>query len=109
MPARIAPTAQHDRILDAARYAGSIQDQHRDLITAVPAAEPNRLHAVLSEHYPARVVLTGTLDRRLLMLESPESGGRWTVAGTCPASPTRAGPGRPGRRRRWGWTRRRAG
>ncbi|MGH3913006.1 MAG: B12-binding domain-containing radical SAM protein [Pseudonocardiaceae bacterium] len=80
MPIGIAPTAYHERILTAARHAGGSLDQHRDRIIAVPAAEPNRLHAVLSEHYPARVVLTGTLDRRLLVLEPPEGGDRWIVA-----------------------------
>jgi hypothetical protein len=79
MPTRILPTAHHDRILDAARHAGGVLDQHRELITTIPAAEPNRLHTALSTHYPARVILTGTLDRRLLLLEHPDSD-RWTAA-----------------------------
>jgi hypothetical protein len=70
-------TAYHGRILDAAHHAGSPLDAHHELITAIPAAEPNRLRAVLNTMSPAQAIVTGTLDRRLLLLQHP-GGDRWT-------------------------------
>jgi hypothetical protein len=79
MPMRVVPTAYHRRILDAAHHAGSPMGAHHELITAIPAAEPNRLSAVLHTMSPAQVIVTGTLDRRLLLLQHP-GDGHWTVA-----------------------------
>lgn len=68
---RIAPATYHERILNAAHHVGSNLDAHRELIAALPAAEPNRLRAVLSTISPAQIIVTGTLDRRLLFLKHP--------------------------------------
>jgi len=79
MPLHVVPNAYYGRILEAAHQAGSPLDAHHELITAIPAAEPNRLRTVLNTISPAQVVVTGTLDRRLLLLQHP-GGDRWTVA-----------------------------
>lgn len=96
MPARVTSPAYHERILDAGHHAGNNLDRHRELITTLPAAEPNRLRAVLNTISPAQVIVTGTLDRRLLLLQHP-SGDRWTAADLS---------GRPHQTRNWpAWAR----
>lgn len=96
MPARVAFTAYHERILEALHQVGSNLDAHRELITALPATEPNRLRAVLNTISPAEVIVTGTLDRRLLFLQH-SGGNRWTAADLF---------GQPHQTRTWpGWAR----
>lgn len=79
MPAHTIPASYHDRILDVARHLGGDIDTCNETIHAIPAAEPTRLRAALSTVLAAQVVVTGTLERRLLLAQHAE-GDQWTVA-----------------------------
>lgn len=90
------PTRYQDRIIEVVRHVGGDIDTCRDTISAIQAAEPTRLQAALDTVTPAQVVVTGTLDRRLLLAQHPEHD-RWTVADLA---------GQPHHTRNWPpWTR----
>jgi hypothetical protein len=72
MPTHSILADYHDRILEAARRLGADLDTCTERIQAIPAAEPTRLHAVLTTVLPAQVIVTGTLDRRLLLARHVE-------------------------------------
>jgi len=91
MLANTIPTSYQDRIIEVARHVGGDIDTCRDAISAIPAAEPTRLETALGTVLPAQVVVTGTLDRRLLLAQHPERD-QWTVADLA---------GRPHHTRSW--------
>lgn len=62
-----------------ARRLGGDIDTYNETIRAIPAAEPTRLQAALSTVLPDQVVVTGTLERRLLLAQHAERD-QWTVA-----------------------------
>jgi hypothetical protein len=68
----------YDRLTRAVEHAGGRRLSTRELRT-LPMAEPSRLNEALAGVMPARFVLTGTQDRRLILAE--HAGGRlWTAA-----------------------------
>jgi hypothetical protein len=86
------PADYHDRILDVARRLGADLDTCTETIHAIPAAEPTRLHAALTTVLPVQVVVTGTLERRLLLAQHAERD-QWIVADLAgQAHRTRAWP-----------------
>ncbi|WP_406313332.1 hypothetical protein OHA77_33535 [Streptosporangium sp. NBC_01639] len=69
----------HDRLIIAVRHAiGAAPFTAADL-HETPLEQPVALHRFLTERLPARVALTGTVDRRLLVVENPVGPG-WTIA-----------------------------
>ena len=70
----------HERIRKAARHAGVALESCGDSLMSVPAAEPNRLRTLLAALTPAEVIVTGTLERRLLLLQHIDDCHRWTIA-----------------------------
>ena len=68
------------RALDAVRLAGASDLDRLAVERAVneAALDPARLRAVLAEHAPGRVFVAGTLERRLLLLESGDT--QWVAA-----------------------------
>ncbi|ASW53880.1 hypothetical protein [Plantactinospora sp. KBS50] len=86
----------HDRLLYACAHAtGSIRS-HRQLLASVPLEDPNALRAALSSAVGEErtVVVTGPLDRRLVLIQ--RSSGSWTAADLS---------GRPHSNRVWpAWT-----
>lgn len=67
MPTHAIPASYHDRILDVARRLGGDIGTCNETIRAIPAAEPTRIRAALRTVLPAQVVVTATLERRLLL------------------------------------------
>ncbi|WP_233226308.1 B12-binding domain-containing radical SAM protein [Amycolatopsis sp. CA-126428] len=70
-----------DRLLHAVAYATGTAPAVGAPLWSVPLAEPAAVHSALTDYLPAGrvVVVTGTLDRRLVLIEN-EAGGSWTVA-----------------------------
>jgi hypothetical protein len=79
MPTHTIPASYHDRILEVARHLSGDIDTYNETIRAIPAAEPTRLRAILSTVLPTQVVVTGTLERRLLLAQHVKDD-QWTVA-----------------------------
>lgn len=67
------------RILRAVALANGDTTTTAKLLTDLHLTEPNRLRDMLATTMPARVVVTGTLDRRLLLVEH-EDHATWTIA-----------------------------
>lgn len=63
-------TTIQDRIIEVVRRAGG--EAASNLIGMIPTDEPNRLRDALATVLPARVIVAGTLERRLLLAEHPE-------------------------------------
>jgi B12 binding domain/Radical SAM superfamily len=73
----------HERMVAAAhRLHPKLPEVDASKLANIPAAEPNRLRQTMIDvlrGYAARVVVTGTLERRLLALEHPVRS-LWTMA-----------------------------
>ena len=92
MPIHSIPTDHHDRILEVARRLGADLDTCTETIQAIPAAEPTQLHSALTTVLPAQAIVTGTLERRLLLAQHAERD-QWIVADLAgQAHRTRAWP-----------------
>lgn len=98
-PARVSAfadefTAQpRDRLRFAAEYAAGAAPP---AIAAVPLTDPNAIADAITEHVGIRAIVTGTLDRRLVLIENVAVGA-WTAADLS---------GRPHRTRDWpAWAR----
>ncbi len=94
----VAWAAEHERLMVAVGWAVPAQVGTPDRpLRSVPLSEPTQLHAVLSEQLAGQarqVLVTGTLDRRLVLLERLD--GRWVVADLSGrAHDTRVWPGWP--------------
>lgn len=87
--------SQRDLLLQAIAHATGEMPTVGAAVWKVPLAQPDRIHAALWECVDGRtVVVTGTLDRRLVLIEH-EPGGTWTAADLS---------GQPHRTRAWpGW------
>lgn len=70
----------HDRLLYACAHATGCIPPRREPLAAVPLEDPNVLRAALSMTLGEgwTVVVTGTLDRRLVLIQQPS--GPWTAA-----------------------------
>jgi hypothetical protein len=91
----LLPSA-HDRLLYTCGHATGSIPARRELLAAVPLEDPNALRAALSSMIGEErtVVVTGTLDRRLVLIQQPS--GSWTAADLS---------GQPHRSRVWpAWT-----
>lgn len=83
----------YGRIAEVVSHAAGVADVRG--LRAVPLEQPEVLRQALAERLPGRVVVAGSIDRRLLFAERP-SGGGWTIADLS---------GRPHASRRWpDWT-----
>ncbi|GGM57189.1 hypothetical protein GCM10012275_30370 [Longimycelium tulufanense] len=79
---RIRAGSVVDHIVATLQAAGIPPDPDQiDAIAAVSTTDPNALRATVASVLPesSRVVVTGTLDRRLLALSTPKSP-EWTIA-----------------------------
>ncbi|MBV9140254.1 MAG: hypothetical protein JO115_04960 [Pseudonocardiales bacterium] len=74
-----ATTTVHDRIVEVVRRLGGDTNVCCTTIEVIPASEPNRLADALAAIVPARIILTSTLERRLLLAKHHGAVG-WTVA-----------------------------
>lgn len=72
-------TAVQDRIIEVVRRLGGNTADGLAAIDATPVDEPNRLCDGLAAVLPARVIVTGTLERRLMLAEHADRQV-WTVA-----------------------------
>ncbi|MGA3563352.1 hypothetical protein [Melissospora conviva] len=82
----------HDRLLYACAHVTGCMPPRREPLAAVPLEDPNALRAALSLTLGKErtVVVTGTLDRRLVLIAQPS--GQWTAADLS---------GQPHRSRAW--------
>lgn len=92
----VAPTTVQDRIADVVNSLGGDPRHCRAVLRTISAAEPNQLGEALATMLPARCIVAGTLERRLLFAEAPDRQV-WLVADLS---------GQPHRTRSWpAWTR----
>lgn len=77
--AMLLQTTVQDRIIEVVRRVGGKTAASLTDIDMTPTGEPNRLRDALAAVLPARVIVTGTLERRLLLTEHPDHQV-WTVA-----------------------------
>lgn len=88
----------HSRLLDAVAHARGdpVERGVAKSLSEVPLMDPVWLTDLLKSWLPARVSVTGTLERRLLVADRSRRLGGWTVADLS---------GEPHRTRAWpGWT-----
>lgn len=72
--------SQRDLLVQALAHATGEMPTVGSAVWKAPLAQPDRLHAALRECVDGRtVVVTGTLDRRLVLIEH-KPGGTWTAA-----------------------------
>lgn len=72
--------SQRDLLVQAITHATGEMPTVGSAVWKAPLAQPDRIHAALRECVDGRtVVVTGTLDRRLVLIEH-EPGGTWTAA-----------------------------
>ncbi|HEU5475179.1 MAG TPA: radical SAM protein [Actinophytocola sp.] len=70
----------HDRLLRAVAHASVAVPGHGMTLRSVPLVEPNAIRTALGELVGEhRAVVTGTLDRRLILIEH-QVGRTWTIA-----------------------------
>ncbi|MFI5783318.1 B12-binding domain-containing radical SAM protein [Nocardia sp. NPDC051570] len=67
------------RLLTVVTETGGDTDKARALLADLHASEPNPLREGLARVLPGRVLLTGTLDHRLILTEHPDHHA-WTIA-----------------------------
>ncbi len=72
-------TTVQDRIIEVVRRVGGKTAASLTGIDMTPTGEPNRLRDALAAVLPARVIVTGTLERRLLLTEHSDHQV-WTAA-----------------------------
>jgi hypothetical protein len=72
-------TTVQDRIIEVVRRVGGKTATSLTGIDMTPSGEPNRLRDALAAVLPAQVIVTGTLERRLLLTEHPDHRA-WTAA-----------------------------
>ncbi|WP_410874662.1 B12-binding domain-containing radical SAM protein [Nocardia sp. A7] len=72
-------SAVSTRILDIVARVGGDVSTTASLLPNLHASEPNPLRAALTTTTPARVVVTGTVEHRLLLAQHDDPD-RWTVA-----------------------------
>lgn len=80
--AKFTGRGARDRLLFAAEHATGIVPAD---LAAVQLADTAALTAALNEHLGVRVIVAGTLERRLVLIESADRNG-WTVADLSGAS-----------------------
>ncbi len=77
------PTTAHECLLAAVhQIQPALSPTAASVLAGIPTTEPNRLRDALVDvlgSSAGRVVLTGTLEQRLLAVEHPD-GGEWTLA-----------------------------
>ncbi|MFI6883900.1 B12-binding domain-containing radical SAM protein [Streptosporangium canum] len=70
----------HDRLLTVVGQLTTLDPAQKAAIRAIPYSQPNSLARTVADLLPGRrVVLTGTLEQRLLAISSPEPGP-WLLA-----------------------------
>jgi hypothetical protein len=68
----------HDRLADVVSHVRGLAVDPAE-VRGLPVEEPQTVEAGLAQLLPGRVVLGGTIERRLLVAEQPDLSG-WTVA-----------------------------
>ncbi|KOV84644.1 hypothetical protein [Nocardia sp. NRRL S-836] len=78
---RASLQSTRDRLIRAVETAADTAPPSGSALWTVTLTDPNEVQAALKEHLgdDTTVVLTGTLERRLLLIEHT---GTWTTAGT---------------------------
>lgn len=72
--------SQRDRLVEAVAHVTGTIPTVGSAVWSAPLAQPDRVQAALCDCVNSRtVVVTGTLDRRLVLIED-EPGGGWTAA-----------------------------
>jgi hypothetical protein len=71
--------SQRDLLVQAVAHATGDLPTVGSGLWSAPLAQPDRIAAVLRDCVDGRAVVTGTLDRRLVLIEQ-EPGGLWTAA-----------------------------
>ncbi|WP_394615852.1 B12-binding domain-containing radical SAM protein [Lentzea sp. JNUCC 0626] len=71
-----------DRLMHTFRSITNQAPPPRSPLWTVDLADPNAIQRVLMEHLGGQhaVIVTGTLDRRLVLIQHEPDGGSWTVA-----------------------------
>jgi hypothetical protein len=75
------PDNAHDRLRHVVSYASAGKQRRHGSFSSIPLTEPRRIREVLTSHLgeDQTVVVTGTLDRRLVLVEN-KPGEPWTAA-----------------------------
>ncbi|MEU9836302.1 hypothetical protein AB0D67_32605 [Streptosporangium sp. NPDC048047] len=79
-PSAVDVRRGHDRLLTAVRALVPVSAEQESALRAIPYSQPNPLARAVADLLPGRrVVLTGTLEQRLLAISSP-GPGPWLLA-----------------------------